>query len=106
MTQSVYEDTLRSARLINGSLSEPKSPKGQRAAELVVTKDQFTIWSGFLEADMEAKLMINTEATGERSYRQPPAPASMVRAYLDFERYQNMQPVISTIFRTSLQTQQ
>lgn len=33
-SQSVYEDTLRSARLIYGSISEAKSPKSQRVAEL------------------------------------------------------------------------
>ncbi len=55
--------------------------KGLQSFELIVTKDQCAVWGGFSEADMEVKLVVNTKARGESSYRQPPAPASMVRAY-------------------------
>ena len=55
--------------------------KGLQKFELVVTRDQFAFWDGFLEEGMEVKLVVNTEARGESSFRQPPAPASMVRAY-------------------------
>jgi hypothetical protein len=55
--------------------------KGLQRFELIVTRDQFKVWDGFLEEDMEVKLVVNTKARGETSFRQPPAPASMVRAY-------------------------
>jgi len=48
---------------------------------LVVTRDQFQMWDGFLEEDMEVKLTVNTEARGDSSFRPLPAAASMVRAY-------------------------
>ena len=55
--------------------------KGLQKFELVVTRDQFPVWDGFLNEGMEVKLVINTEARGESSFRPLPAPASMVRAY-------------------------
>lgn len=55
--------------------------KGLQKYQLVVTKDQFLVWDGFLDADMEVKLVVNTESRGESSFRTLPAPASMMRAY-------------------------
>jgi hypothetical protein len=55
--------------------------KGLQRFELVVTRDQFQMWDGFLEEDMEVKLTVNTEARGDSSFRPLPAAASMVRAY-------------------------
>ena len=54
---------------------------GLKKFQLIVTKDQFPIWNGFLDDDMEVKLTANTEARGDSSFRPMPATASLVRAY-------------------------
>ena len=38
--------------------------KGLQSFELIVTKDQFAVWGGFLEAAMEVKLVVNAQARG------------------------------------------
>ncbi len=50
-----------------------------RKYELVVTKDQFPVWVGFLDEGMEVKLVVNTEARGDMTFL-PLAPIR-VRAY-------------------------
>ncbi|KAN0095441.1 hypothetical protein V8E51_016152 [Hyaloscypha variabilis] len=54
---------------------------GLQKFQLIVTRDQFPIWNGFLDDDMEVKLTVNTEARGDSSFRPMPATASLVRAY-------------------------
>jgi hypothetical protein len=45
--------------------------KGLQSFELTVTKDQFAIWGGILEANMEVELVVNTKARVITNSRQP-----------------------------------
>jgi hypothetical protein len=53
--------------------------KGLQKFELVVTKDQFPVWDGFLDEGLEVKLVVNTEARADRTFL--PLAARTVRAY-------------------------
>ncbi len=53
--------------------------KGLQKFELLITKDQFPVWDGFLDEGMEVKLVVNTEARGDMTFL-PLAPIR-VRAY-------------------------
>jgi hypothetical protein len=53
--------------------------KGLQKFELVVTKDQFQVWDGFLDEGMEAKFVANTEASADHTFL--PLSARMVRGY-------------------------